>query len=186
MPDNLDNLLIEAASYLKEIGYWITRFNEVSSQVVSLGYNQMPEAENVCGYAKAESTAGSTMSLTPEGILEIANESPEPLHPNHVRELEYENRIAHPKPPTRKQILLGEKRRQIGERQGWVCVYCALVGTPELGPDGRMWHLDHFYAESNGGDSYPDNLVLSCATCNLKKSAALLSDFLRKMTPTNA
>jgi 5-methylcytosine-specific restriction endonuclease McrA len=105
-----------------------------------------------------------------------------------MEELEQENSSPNPKPSQSisKKLRTIEKKRQIGENQGWVCIYCRLAGTPDIGPDGRMWHLDHLYAESKGGDFHDDNLVLSCATCNLKKSAALLSDFLRKMTPANA
>jgi len=71
------------------------------------------------------------------------------------------------------------QRSRLGISQGWKCFYCDSLGTDELGPDGRSWHIDHVYAESKGGDSLKDNLVLSCARCNISKGRKLVSDFLR-------
>lgn len=58
------------------------------------------------------------------------------------------------------------------------CQYCGGTGDEKRGPDGRTWHIDHVYAESLGGDSDPDNLVLACATCNIRKNAKLLTEHL--------
>jgi hypothetical protein len=34
------------------------------------------------------------------------------------------------------------------------------------------WHIDHFMPMSKGGPHHPDNLVISCAKCNLSKNAS--------------
>lgn len=79
-----------------------------------------------------------------------------------------------------------ERRFALGNRSNWICSYCRKSGTPEVGPDGRTWHMDHLYAESLGGDDNQDNLVLACATCNISKKDKLLCDFLRSDRMTNA
>lgn len=73
------------------------------------------------------------------------------------------------RPRSRKSI-----ERAITNRLGripseWKCFYCNYLGDENKGPDGRTWHVDHAYPVSLGGDDSQDNLVLSCATCNLRK-----------------
>jgi hypothetical protein len=70
------------------------------------------------------------------------------------------------------------KRHRLGAAQQWRCYYCHEQGTENSGADQRTWHVDHVYAKALGGDSKEDNLVLACATCNLKKNHKLVSDFL--------
>lgn len=70
-------------------------------------------------------------------------------------------------------------RNKIGAASGWKCFYCNMPGTDELGPDNRVWHVDHVYPVAFGGDNKPDNLVLSCATCNLEKKARTASEYFR-------
>lgn len=74
-----------------------------------------------------------------------------------------------------------EMRHKLGEECGWICVYCQKRGTNEAGPDGRTWHVDHIFAESNGGDCGGDNFVLACASCNLHKHNRLISGILTKL-----
>lgn len=71
-----------------------------------------------------------------------------------------------------------KQRDRLGEQQGWVCFYCRMVGDKGHGPDHRFWHVDHLYPVIRGGDAMPDNLVLACATCNLKKKAKLINEFM--------
>jgi 5-methylcytosine-specific restriction endonuclease McrA len=51
------------------------------------------------------------------------------------------------------------------------CVYC----NEPLGTD---WHLDHLVPLSKGGTNYPNNLVPSCAKCNLQKGRKSLKNFV--------
>ena len=56
-------------------------------------------------------------------------------------------------------------RRALFARDGWRCVYC---GTSS----GRMT-LDHVIPRSKGGESVWENVVTSCAPCNLRKGDKL-------------
>ncbi len=56
-------------------------------------------------------------------------------------------------------------RRALFARDGWRCVYC---GTSV----GRLT-LDHVIPRSRGGDSTWENVVTSCAPCNLRKGNRL-------------
>ena len=56
-------------------------------------------------------------------------------------------------------------RRALFARDGWRCVYCGTTG-------GRLT-LDHVVPRSRGGDSVWENVVTSCAPCNLRKGDRL-------------
>jgi 5-methylcytosine-specific restriction endonuclease McrA len=56
-------------------------------------------------------------------------------------------------------------RRALFARDNWRCVYCGTAA-------GRMT-LDHVVPRSRGGDSVWENVVTSCAPCNLKKGNRL-------------
>jgi 5-methylcytosine-specific restriction endonuclease McrA len=55
-------------------------------------------------------------------------------------------------------------RRALFARDGWRCQYC--------GTSGRLT-LDHVVPRSRGGDSVWENVVASCAPCNLRKGDRL-------------
>ena len=59
-------------------------------------------------------------------------------------------------------------RRALFARDNWRCVYC---GTST----GRLT-LDHVIPRSKGGDSTWENVVTSCAPCNLRKGNRLLHE----------
>jgi 5-methylcytosine-specific restriction endonuclease McrA len=59
-------------------------------------------------------------------------------------------------------------RRALFARDGWRCVYCGTAG-------GRLT-LDHVVPRSRGGDSVWENVVTSCAPCNLRKGNRLLEE----------
>lgn len=59
-------------------------------------------------------------------------------------------------------------RRALFARDNWRCVYCGTGG-------GRLT-LDHVVPRSRGGDSVWENVVTSCAPCNLRKGNRLLEE----------
>lgn len=106
-----------------------------------------------------------TTMVSADGVerMRAERENPRPVEPGCV------GRVA---------SSTSKLRREVGDAAGWVCIYCQRAGDDEIGPDGRVWHVDHFFAESKGGDSLSDNLVLACATCNLSKNHKLASEVL--------
>ena len=59
-------------------------------------------------------------------------------------------------------------RRALFARDGWRCVYCGSAS-------GRLT-LDHVIPRSRGGGSEWENVVTSCAPCNLRKGNRLLHE----------
>jgi 5-methylcytosine-specific restriction endonuclease McrA len=59
-------------------------------------------------------------------------------------------------------------RRALFARDGWRCVYC--------GTSASRLTLDHVVPRSRGGDSVWENVVTSCAPCNLQKGNKLLEE----------
>jgi 5-methylcytosine-specific restriction endonuclease McrA len=64
-------------------------------------------------------------------------------------------------------------RRALFARDDWRCVYCGTTS-------GRLT-LDHVVPRSRGGDSVWENVVTSCAPCNLKKGNRLLEEASMKL-----
>jgi 5-methylcytosine-specific restriction endonuclease McrA len=56
-------------------------------------------------------------------------------------------------------------RRALFARDNWRCAYCGTTG-------GRLT-LDHVIPRSRGGGSVWENVVTSCAPCNLRKGDRL-------------
>jgi len=56
-------------------------------------------------------------------------------------------------------------RRALFARDGWRCMYCGST-------TGRLT-LDHVVPRSRGGDSVWENVVTSCAPCNMRKGNRL-------------
>ena len=56
-------------------------------------------------------------------------------------------------------------RRALFARDEWQCAYC--------GETGVRLTLDHVVPRSRGGDSVWENVVTSCAPCNLRKGNRL-------------
>jgi 5-methylcytosine-specific restriction endonuclease McrA len=59
-------------------------------------------------------------------------------------------------------------RRALFARDGWACAYC--------GRSGVRLTLDHVVPRSRGGASVWENVVASCAPCNLRKGDRLLEE----------
>jgi len=61
------------------------------------------------------------------------------------------------------------KRFEVFKRDAFTCQYCGQR------PPDVVLHVDHVIAVANGGSSGMENLVTSCATCNLGKHAVPLT-----------
>src|SRR5207247_4015080 len=66
-------------------------------------------------------------------------------------------------------------RRALFARDGWRCVYCGTSG-------GRLT-LDHVIPRSRGGESIWENVVTSCAPCNLRMSNRLPHEVHMELRP---
>lgn len=60
------------------------------------------------------------------------------------------------------------------EKQGGMCYYCGADLS-----DG--YHVDHFIPRARGGPDEPENLVLSCPTCNMKKHTTMPDEFIARL-----
>jgi ribosomal protein S27AE len=61
---------------------------------------------------------------------------------------------------------------RIFERDEFACIYCGRSSIT----DGVKLHLEHIIPLSAGGKSKANNLVTSCATCNLSKGKTLFGN----------
>src|SRR6186997_3044497 len=103
-----------------------------------------------------------------KGKAEVLEELDHPLHsasdtypwPHVIRLVHY---VRVPRAVQRKI-----SRRALFARDGWRCVYC---GTSS----GRLT-LGHVVPRSRGGDSVWENVVTSCAPCNLRKGNRLVEE----------
>jgi 5-methylcytosine-specific restriction endonuclease McrA len=106
--------------------------------------------------------------LVYKGKAEVIEELDQPLHsatdtypwPHVIRLITY---VHVPRAAQRKI-----SRRALFARDNWRCVYCGTGG-------GRLT-LDHVVPRSRGGDSIWENVVTSCAPCNLRKGNRLLEE----------
>ena len=116
------------------------------------------EPLNVCSVRRAH-------VLVFKGKAEVLEQLAHPLHsatdtypwPHVIRLVTY---VHVPRAAQRKI-----SRRALFARDGWRCVYCG-DGT------GRLT-LDHVVPRSRGGESVWENVVTSCAPCNLRKGNRL-------------
>lgn len=69
-------------------------------------------------------------------------------------------------------------RFEILKRDGFRCRYCGATAVDVL------LHVDHVVARANGGTDDPENLVTSCADCNLGKSDISLDESRIRRGPT--
>ena len=123
--------------------------------------NASYEPLNVCSVRRAH-------VLVFKGKAEVVEELDEPLRsatdtypwPHVIRLLTY---VRVPRIIQRKI-----SRRALFARDGWRCVYCGETG-------GRLT-LDHVVPRSKGGGSVWENVVTSCAPCNLRKADRLVEE----------
>jgi len=103
-----------------------------------------------------------------KGKAEVIEELDQPLHsatdtypwPHVIRLVAY---VRMPRAVQRKI-----SRRALFARDSWRCVYCGTTS-------GRLT-LDHVVPRSRGGDSVWENVVTSCAPCNLRKGNRSLEE----------
>src|SRR6186713_1388272 len=103
-----------------------------------------------------------------KGKAEVLEELDQPLHsatdtypwPHVIRLVQY---VRVPRAVQRKI-----SRRALFARDDWRCVYCGTTA-------GRLT-LDHVVPRSRGGDSTWENVVTSCAPCNLRKGNRTLAE----------
>jgi 5-methylcytosine-specific restriction endonuclease McrA len=122
--------------------------------------NASYEPLNVCSVRRAH-------VLVFKGKAEVLEDLPRPLRsasdtfrwPHVIRLVTY---VRVPRAVKRKI-----SRRALFARDGWRCQYC--------GSSGKLT-LDHVVPRSRGGDSVWENVVTSCAPCNLKKGNRLLEE----------
>ena len=123
--------------------------------------NASYEPLNVCSLRRAH-------VLVYKGKAELVEELDRPLRsatdtyrwPHVIRLVHY---VRVPRTVQRKI-----SRRALFARDGWRCVYCGTSG-------GRLT-LDHVIPRSKGGESSWENVVTSCAPCNLRKGNRLLAE----------
>ena len=119
------------------------------------------EPLNVCSVRRAH-------VLVWKGKAEVLEKLEHPLHsasstypwPHVIRLVHY---VRVPRGVKRKI-----SRRALFARDGWRCVYCGTAS-------GRLT-LDHVVPRSRGGDSVWENVVTSCAPCNMRKGNRLLHE----------
>lgn len=123
--------------------------------------NASYEPLNVCTVRRAH-------VLVFKGKAEVIEDLGKPLRsaaetfvwPHVIRLLSY---VRVPKSVQRKI-----SRRALFARDGWRCQYC--------GTDSGKLTLDHVVPRSRGGESSWENVVTSCAPCNLRKGNRMLEE----------
>jgi 5-methylcytosine-specific restriction endonuclease McrA len=75
--------------------------------------------------------------------------------------------------------ITSSTRNFVAKRDKGVCTHCKKVATTAhvnkrgvltfQDESGYSFHLDHKISVSDGGSHDPENLVLSCRTCNVSK-----------------
>jgi 5-methylcytosine-specific restriction endonuclease McrA len=123
--------------------------------------NASYEPLNVCSVRRAH-------VLVYKGKAEVIEELEKPLTsatstypwPHVIRLVTYVR--------VRRAVQRKISRRALFARDGWRCVYCGSAS-------GRLT-LDHVVPRSRGGDSVWENVVTSCAPCNLRKGNRLLEE----------
>jgi 5-methylcytosine-specific restriction endonuclease McrA len=128
--------------------------------------NASYEPLNVCTVRRAH-------VLVFKGKAEVLEDLPRPLRsasdtfrwPHVIRLVQY---VRVPRAVKRKI-----SRRALFARDGWRCQYCGSTGKLTL---------DHVVPRSRGGDSVWENVVTSCAPCNLRKGNRLLDEAQMALT----
>ena len=63
------------------------------------------------------------------------------------------------------------------------CAYCGRVSNDSYkDPDNQIWHMDHIIPLSKGGLDLLENIVKSCADCNMKKGKKIIAPLAGTVT----
>lgn len=180
-----ENPLLRAADLLHQISILVDQYQAVvRDEIWNVGFHQFPQIDFVAGRDIAENGHGCPSGLydmNMERVREVCLQDPKPLH-NYLLKMRLEDKRRAERTTKNKHKKVKIKASII-DRLGyvpkeWKCFHCSGVGTEDLGPDNRAWHADHCYPKVLGGDNRADNMVLSCATCNMKKGARSGREFL--------
>ncbi len=165
-------LFAEARKYAMQLFESIDKFNEIRDVLVGMGYS-IPRDKQAEDWG--QDWPIPELALMGNGCSTPERDFLDAFWQSGPMETQTEATIATPR-----RLSLAKERTRLGTASGWACFYCHFAGTAEVGPDNRGWHVDHVYPVVNGGDDGPDNHVLSCATCNLEKSAHSAVEHFRK------
>jgi hypothetical protein len=76
----------------------------------------------------------------------------------------------------KRKAISKSRRFEVFKRDGFTCQYCGDH------PPKAVLHVDHITPVSLGGGNEIENLVTSCASCNLGKSATPLNQVPKSLT----
>ena len=115
-------------------------------------------------------------ALVESKVLEVVRAAQRPTKDKRGRGTEYRlsfmtNPIASAPRPNY-QSCPPKLRIEVIEAYQETCSYCGRKGNAK-DPDGRSWHIDRIIPGSRGGGYSPENITLSCATCNISKGAGM-------------
>lgn len=163
-------LFAQAKTLLNESILLIQKYNTIADALTEMGYVEAVDFEVSSGVpVPALGLSSGYMDYPDSGFLdEIRTVGP----------------IRKPKAETisGRRFVVASERHRLGEASGWRCFYCGRQGDEDRGPDRRWWHVDHCYPVVRGGDARSDNLVLSCASCNLEKKDKSAAEYFSQLT----
>lgn len=176
-----ENPLLRVCEVAHQIEQLRDEFNALSKNLRSFGFNQFPEIFMIDAFDQED----GSFDFSFEHILELCEQDPRVIGKRVVETLhemyEHQESLENPYVPKEKRDpTLSIKKRLGVVPEQWLCHYCRGAGSESHGPDGRVWHVDHEYPISIGGDNRKDNKVLACATCNLRKHDKTASEFIIK------
>lgn len=100
------------------------------------------------------------------------------------------HRAKHPE-RVRRQVQAASIRRRARKKQAGGTITSADIKARYAAQKGRCWwchgnvgdtyHIDHVIPLARGGGNGPDNIVVSCATCNLSKGTKLPVEFAGRL-----
>lgn len=165
-------LFAAAKSRIEDILNLMGQYNEIRDSLEALGYGGESSPEKYVDMLSED-------YLPPVPYVQIMANGNNTV--DHSRDLD---RYYDAGPQRRTAIIqrvpLTSERNRLGKDSGWTCFYCSNPGSRDFGPDGRVWHVDHCFPVSRGGDDEADNHVLACATCNLDKRTKTALEYFKE------
>lgn len=151
---NADEQAVYFQSLLRSIGVF-GYYNERDQP----GIHAKPSSvRRVCGIRSDRSAKKALAKLVDDGLLVIEDGWAVP------NGLPWDGMYKRARPSVSPAL-----RREIFERDGRVCSYCASGAGP--------FDIDHVIPVCRGGASSAENLCVACATCNRSKGGRLLQEW---------